>query len=118
MLGWALDQLDEHPAGAAGVQEGNEVPAGSGPGLFVDELEARFLEASQVGRNVVRLVGDMMEAGTATFQESGYAGVGGQGLDEFQLPHEQDPDSLGLDGLRVGGRGAGQEFEEAAGLFK
>ncbi len=94
------------------------MPAGSGPGLFVDELEARFLEASQVGGNVVRLVRDMMQAGTATFQESGYAGVRGQGLDEFHLPHEHDSDSLGLDGFRLGGRGAGQKLEEATGLFQ
>ena len=58
-----LDELDENPAGGGGVQEGDEVSSRTGPGLSIDEPDARLVEPLELGAQVVDSKGDVVKAG-------------------------------------------------------
>jgi thioredoxin 1 len=64
------------------------VPAGTGAGLPVDELEALLLEAGQGGGDVGNANRNVMEPRPAAIDEAGHAPFRIEGLDEFELSDE------------------------------
>lgn len=113
-----LDQLDQDPPGAAGVQEGHPVPAGSGTRPSVDELDASTPKALEVGLEVGGTVGDVVQARSASGEKAADRAVGAQGLEELYGPQEAHPDALGFQGLGRGGRLPRKRLEEAGGVFQ
>ena len=105
-----LDQLDQDLPRRPGVEERHQVAPGPWAGLGVDEVEALLGEPLQLPTDVGGAVGDVVEARTPALEEATHGGVGGEGLEEFQLPHEADADTLLGKGLDGGTRGAAQAF--------
>src|SRR5690349_11892786 len=64
-----LHDLGEDAAGGGGVQERDARAADAGPGLLVDEAQPGGLEALELGVDVGRLVGDVVQARALLGQE-------------------------------------------------
>ncbi len=112
-----LDEFHEGLAGTARVEEGHQVASCAGAGLLIDELVPLGGEAGQLRSDVGGAVRDVMEAGATTVQEACDGGVGGEGLEELQLTHEDNADSLGGEFLHRGTRGTAQAFVKGPGLL-
>ncbi len=79
------------------MQEGHEVPTGPRAGRVIDEFEAVGGEALEISADVVGTVGDVVKAGTPAVEKSGDRRIGVEGLKQFELPHEQNPNTLGFE---------------------
>src|SRR3990172_3397049 len=64
-----LFQLDEHSVGRLGMDERDQVPAGSPPRLLVDELRPRSREVRERFFDVLDLETDMVHPLPALFEE-------------------------------------------------
>lgn len=110
-----LDELDQHAAGAARVDERYAVALGARARGVVDQVEATAREVGEGGLDVVDAVGDVVETGAAPGEESCHRVIGGERLDELDLrcagADEADGHALGRDRLDWGRGGAGQGFE-------
>jgi hypothetical protein len=113
----SLDQLDEHAAAGRRMQEGDLVAAGSGPRHLVDELDAFGAESVEVRLEILRAVRDVVEGLAPSVQKAPDGGVGTEGLEQLDGPHERNANALCLEGLGLGTAFARQEFEETATLF-
>jgi hypothetical protein len=111
-----LYEFDQDAAGPPWVEERHQVATGPRARFPVDELEALGSEAVQLGPDVGRPVGDVMKARALLLQEAGYGGIGGEGFQELQLPHEGDPDPLGREFLNGGAAGSRDAFVQPYGL--
>ena len=69
-------------------------------------------QAPEFGAKVAGPVGDVVESGPPAGQESTHRRVGVQGLQEFQVAHEGDADTLLREGLGPGTGRAAQAFVE------
>jgi hypothetical protein len=113
-----LNELDQEPPGASGVEEGDLVATGSEARSFIDELQPLLLQAGQGFREIRDPVGDVMEALAPTLQETPHRGVGAQGLDELDGPDKEDPDTLGRKLLHRGTGVPGHELEQGTSLLE
>lgn len=99
------------------MEEGHPVTFRAGPGFCIDEANPLGLQALELGGDVVDAVGEVVQTGSATFEEAGDGGIGTEGLEELDGPDEGDPDALRFQGLGRGTALAREEFEEGATLF-
>jgi hypothetical protein len=90
----------------------------AGAGNAVDEFEALRLEAGEFGLDVVRTVGDVMQAGPTTFDEPTDRRFRAQRLEKFHSADEGDAHSLSLEHFRGGTGFPKQGFVEATRLFE
>src|SRR5690606_31199401 len=114
--GRALHELDEHTAGARGVEEGDAMAVGARARLLVDEADAGPAQAIQRGGEIRDGVGEVMEAGAAALEEPGDRGLGRDRLDQLEAcvaaADERDRDALVGDALDRGTVPAGDELED------
>src|SRR4051812_20298762 len=100
-----LHDLGQDAAGGAGVQERDARAADAGPGLLVDEAQARGAQALELGIDVGGLVGDVVKARALLGQELAHGRVLAERreqLDVVLADVKQDRlDALGLHGLAV-----------------
>jgi hypothetical protein len=99
------------------MQEGHGVAPRAGTRRTIDEPYAGGLETTELALDVVGAVRDMMESRTAPFEEAADRGFGAERLQELGRPDESDADTLGGERLGTGTGFAGEEFDEATGLF-
>ena len=91
---------------------------GADAGGFVDEFEPLRLQAAERFREIGDPVGDVVKALAPFLQEATDGGIGRQGLEKFDGPDEEDPDTLRREVLHRGTRVLGHELEERTGLLQ
>src|SRR5690349_5049862 len=100
-----LDDLGQHSARGARVQESDPAAADAGPGLRVDQLDARRGDSLQACVDVVYGIGDVMEAGTLASEELADGGVRTQRPQQLDVTvpyiEQHRLDTLGLSRLAV-----------------
>src|SRR4051794_29457840 len=100
-----LHDLGEDAAGGGGVQERDARAADAGPGLLVDEAQARGLQPLELSVDVRRLVGDVVQARALLGQELPDRRVLAERREELDVVladvEQHGLDALGLDGLAV-----------------
>ena len=70
-----LDELDQHPAGEARVQESHPVAPCSRARLGVDELEACTGQAHELGLEIGGAKGEVVETGPVAGEETPHRGI-------------------------------------------
>lgn len=94
------------------------MPAGAQARFLVDEFEAFRFDPGERLRKVRDTVGQVVECGSPSLEETPHGGVRCKGLQKLDGANELDPYPLGLQ-LLDGGTGIpAQEFEERASLFQ
>lgn len=90
------------------------------PRSFVYELDPGLFEAGEGGLEVGDAVGEVVEAGAASIEETGDGGIGRRGLEEFESAgagaDEGDLDALTLDAFGRGAVPSGQQLEQRHGV--
>jgi hypothetical protein len=80
------------------------------PGFRVDESNPGGLESSELFRDVVGSVRDVVQSLASALQEAADRGIGMERLQELDGPNEGDPNALGFQDLGRGTSFTGQEF--------
>src|SRR3954464_14416271 len=100
-----LHDLGEHAARRLGMHEGHARVADAGARLLVDEPQAGRAQAVELGLDVGRLVGDVVQARPVLGQELADRRVLAERLEQLHVPladvEQHGLDALGLDGLAM-----------------
>src|SRR3990172_9208581 len=78
-------ELDQHPVRALGMDEGDLLPAGADHRLPVDQMNSVIGQPRQTGFQIRHFEADVVDSGTASFEEAGHAAAGRAGLDQLDL---------------------------------
>jgi hypothetical protein len=113
----SFDQLDEHTASGARMQECHPVTAGTGARNAVDQLDTLGLQTREIGFEIVGPIRDVVQRGAAPVQEPPYGGLRAEWLEQLDLSHEGDTHALGFEGLGRGAGFPGKKLEESTALF-
>lgn len=70
-VGTILDELDQDPSGALGVDEGDESLVRARARYFIDESESAFFEECEGGAQIIDPVGQVMQPRPPAVEEPG-----------------------------------------------
>src|SRR3990172_8945743 len=78
-------ELDQPPVRALGMDEGDLLPAGADHRLPVDQMNSVIGQPRQTGFQIGHFEADVVDSGTASFEEAGHTAAGRTGFDQLDL---------------------------------